>query len=142
MGNKYSLNFLKSRKELKLLNGLLCFQFKRCKWVLNYLKIEWYCGIKSFLSFQISPFISLCILDAYQRFKVLTMFSEISSYCFIFQYIFRIIFTSDKVFYFSQINTFIACLLSKIYLQSERKAWFYLAQNLRFFYFKYILFFI
>ena len=30
----------------KYLNGLLCLQFKRRKWVLDYGKIEWYCGIK------------------------------------------------------------------------------------------------
>ena len=41
-------------------------------------------------------------------------------------------FTSNKVFYFSHVNVFIACHLSKIYLQSERKAWFYLVQNVRF----------
>ena len=34
---------------LKHLNDLLCLQFKPCKWVLDYSKIEWYCGFKSFL---------------------------------------------------------------------------------------------
>ena len=34
---------------LKHLNDLLCLQFKPCKWVLDYGKIEWYCGFKSFL---------------------------------------------------------------------------------------------
>ena len=36
-----------------------------------------------------------------------------------------------KIFYFSQFKLVIACHLSKICLQSERKAWFYLAQNPR-----------
>ena len=31
----------------KHLNGLLCSQFKRRKCVLDYRKIEWYCGINS-----------------------------------------------------------------------------------------------
>ena len=44
-----------------------------------------------------------------------------------------IIFTSYKVLYFSQIIVFIAYYISKIYPQSERKMWFYLAQNFRFF---------
>ena len=35
-------------------------------------------------------------------------------------------------FCFSQVNVFIACRLSKIYLQSETKVWFYLVQNVRF----------
>ena len=34
---------------------------------------------------------------------------------------FRITFTYNKVFYFSQLNLFITCDLSKIYFQSERK---------------------
>ena len=42
------------------------------------------------------------------------------------------IFTSKEVFYFSQINVFITDHLSKISLQSEIKAWFYLGQNFRF----------
>ena len=33
---------------LKHLNGLLCLQFQRPKWVLHCGKIEWNCGIKSF----------------------------------------------------------------------------------------------
>ena len=37
------------------------------------------------------------------------------------------------IFYFSQIKVFIACHISKMYLQLGRKAWFYLAQNYRFF---------
>ena len=36
------------------------------------------------------------------------------------------------MFYFSQINVFTACNLSKIYLQSETKAWFDLAQHSNF----------
>ena len=32
----------------------------------------------------------------------------------------------------SQVDVFIACHLSKIYLQSERKAWFYLVRNVQF----------
>ena len=67
-------------------------------------------------------------------FKVLPRYSEISVLSFTF--------TSNKVFYFSQINVFIAFRLSKIYLQSERKAWFCLAKNFRFFILKNIRFFI
>ena len=53
MENKYSLHFLANRNEKRIvmwkyLNGLLCLQFKRRKWVLDYGKIGWYCGIKSF----------------------------------------------------------------------------------------------
>ena len=66
-------------------------------------------------------------------FKVLTRFSEISSLSFIFRYIFRIIFISNKVFYFSQINVFIDCHLSKVYFRLERRAWSYLAQSFRVF---------
>ena len=66
-------------------------------------------------------------------FKFLTRFSEISLLSFSFRHIFRIEFTSNKFFCFSQINMFIACHLSEIYLQSERKAWFYLTQNIRLF---------
>ena len=33
---------------LKHLNGLLCLQFKRRKWLLYYVTIEWYCGVNSF----------------------------------------------------------------------------------------------
>ena len=51
---------------------------------------------------------------------------------FILRYILRITFTSNKVFYFSQVSV-IACHLPKIQLKLERKAWFYLAQNFRFF---------
>ena len=83
---------------------------------------------------QISPFLSLCMFDdAHERFKVLTRLSKISFLSFIFQYIFRITFTSNKVFYFSQVNVFIACHLSQIFPKSDRRAWFYLVQNFRFF---------
>ena len=58
------------------------------------------------------------------NFKVLTRFSEISSPSFIFRYIFRITFTSNKVFYFSQVSVFVAYHLSRIYLQSEKKGGF------------------
>ena len=37
-------------------------------------------------------------------------------------HIFKITFTSNKIFFFSQVNVFMACHLSKIDLQSERKA--------------------
>ena len=33
---------------LKHLNGLLCLQFRRRKWVLDYDEIEWYRSIKRF----------------------------------------------------------------------------------------------
>ena len=115
---------------LEHLNSLLCLQFKRCKRVLDYGKIEWYCGIKSFLSLSNIPF---SLVRYPSNFKILTRFSEISSVSFIFRYIVRIIFASNKVFYFSPVKVFISCHLFKIYLLSERKAWFYLAQNIRFF---------
>ena len=115
---------------LEHLNSLLCLQFKHCKRVLDYGKIEWYCGIKSFLSLSNIPF---SLVRYPSNFKILTRFSEISSVSFIFRYIFRIIFASNKVFYFSPVKVFISCHLFKIYLLSERKAWFYLAQNIRFF---------
>ena len=41
-------------------------------------------------------------------------------------------FTSDKIFYFSQVNVFIACHLSKIYLQLERKRGFIWSQTFDF----------
>ena len=66
-------------------------------------------------------------------FKVLTRFSEITFLYLIFRYIFPVTFTSNKVFGLSQFNLFIACHLSKRYLQSERKVWFDLTQNFRFF---------
>ena len=46
---------------------------------------------------------------------------------------FTITFTSNKVFYFSEVNVFIADHPSQSYLQSERKARLYLAQKFRFF---------
>ena len=58
-----------------------------------------------------------------------------------FWYIFRKTFNFNKVFSFSKANVFIAWHLSKIYLRSQRKAWFYLAQNF-IFRFKNIRFFI
>ena len=36
------------RRTCRWFNSLLCFQFKRRKWVLDHGKIEWYCDIKSF----------------------------------------------------------------------------------------------
>ena len=74
-------------------------------------------------------------------FKVPTMFSKISFLSLIFWYIFRKTFNFNKVFSFSKANVFIAWHLSKIYLRSQRKAWFYLAQNF-IFRFKNIRFFI
>ena len=116
---------------LKYLNGLLCLHFKCRKWVLDYGKIEWYYGIKVFYHCQISPFFSFCMLDAHQQFKVLTILFEISSLWF--RCMSRIIFNSNKVFYFSQIDAYVACFLSKIHLHLEREAWFYLAQSFRHF---------
>ena len=66
-------------------------------------------------------------------FTVLTRFSEISSLAFIFLYIFRIIFASNRVFYYSQMNVLGGCHLSKTCLQSERRAWCYLVKNFRLF---------
>ena len=83
--------------------------------------------LKVFYRCQISPFFSLLyitcsstILNFLQGFLKLTLFPlsvAISSG----QYLLL------KIFYFYQVNVFIACRLSKIYLPSERKAWFYLA---------------
>ena len=70
-----------------------------------------------FLSFSNITHLFLCMLESH-----LTRFSKISFLSF----------ASNKVFYFSQVNVFIVCHLSKICLQSERKSWFYLVQNVRF----------
>ena len=124
---------------LKHLN-LLCLQFKLRKWVLDYGKTEWYCGITNFLSLSnITLFVkyhlltffssiisSLTILKFLQGFLKLAFFSHYLSYNF------RIKFTSNKVSYFSQFNVF-ACHLSKIQFQLERIAWFYLPLNFWFF---------
>ena len=76
------------------------------------------------------PFV--CLMMPMNDFKVLTMFSKISFLSLIFWYIFRKTFNLNKVFSFSKANMFTACHLSKIYLRSQRKSWFYLAQNLIF----------
>ena len=76
------------------------------------------------------PFV--CLMMPMNDFKVLTMFSKISFLFLIFWYIFRKTFNLNKVFSFSKANMFTACHLSKIYLRSQRKSWFYLAQNLIF----------
>ena len=73
-------------------------------------------------------------------FKFLTRVSKISFFPFIFRCIQGNI-CFQKVFYFSRVSVFIVCHLSKIYLQSERKAWFYLAQNFRFFISKILILF-
>ena len=111
----------------------LTLQFKHHKWVLDYGKIEWRCGIKCFLSLSNITLLSLlyvtcpsAILKFLQDFLKLAFFplsTDISSG----QYLLL------KVFYFSQTIVFIACHLSKIYLQAEREAWFYLAYNVRYF---------
>ena len=89
--------------------------------------------LKVFYHSQISPFFSLCMLMFINEFKVLTRFSEISFFAFNFWYIFRLTFTSNKVFYFFRVNVFIVCNLSKIDLQLQKKVWFYFAQSVRFF---------
>ena len=67
---------------LKHLNALFCLQFKYRKWVLDYLNIEWCCGIKSFLSLSnITLLFSLydrcpsTILKFLQDFLKLALFS-------------------------------------------------------------------
>ena len=72
------------------------------------------------------------MLDVYQQILSFTVFSEIGFLSYIFTYIFRIIFTSNKVFQFSQTNVFIAYLFCKIYLLSEKSV-FFLALTVRFF---------
>ena len=118
-------------------------RFKRHKRVLNYCKIGCYCIVKSFLSLSqitlLFPFYVRCTST------ILTFLRDslkLALFFLIFLYIFGIIFTSNKVFYFPQINLFFACSLVKIYHQSERKLRFYLAQNFRFFYFKNVRIFI
>ena len=54
-------------------------------------------------------------------FKFLTRISKISFFPFIFRCLQGNI-CFQKVFYFSRVNVYIVCYLSKIYLQSERKA--------------------
>ena len=64
---------------LKHSNGLLYLQFKRCKWVLDYGKPGWYCGIKfsTIVKYHRSfPFVCQMRIN---DFKVLTRFSEITS---------------------------------------------------------------
>ena len=65
------------------------------------------------------------MLDVYQQILSFTVFSEIGFLSYIFTYIFRIIFTSNKVFQFSQVNVFIAYLFGKIYLLSEKSVFFF-----------------
>ena len=96
-------------------------------WITPNRVVLWYSKL-----YHIYPFF-LCMLDAHNDFAVLTRSTEISFLSFIFRYIFMITFTLNKVFYFSQIDVFNACHLFKIFLQSERKAWLYLAQDFRFF---------
>ena len=54
--------------------------------------------------------------------------------------VFRITFTTNNVFIVSSQRLLLAIILKFIFNQKEK--WFYLAQNIRFFYFKNIQFFI
>ena len=103
---------------LKHLNGSLCLQLKRRKLVLDYGKLEWYCGIKSFLSLSnitlLFPLYVRCLstiskfLQDYLKLALFVLSFDISSGKYLLLYI------------------------SKIYVQSERKASFYLVQNFQF----------
>ena len=53
--------------------------------------------------------------------KVLTRISEASFLSFIFRYIFRIVFISNKVFYFSQINVFLLLIFLKFIFSYKEK---------------------
>ena len=67
-------------------------------------------------------------------------FLRLAFFPFILRYILRITFTSNKVFYFSQVNI-IACHLPKIQLKLERKAWFYLPKTFDFLFQKHLIFY-
>ena len=125
---------------LKHLNGLLCLQFKRCKWVLDYDKIEWSCDIKSFvplsnitlhfpLYVRCPYYLSINLQDNIYRSSHQRCSIEVDVHKNFTKFTRKhlcqktSVFTSNKYLYFSQINVFIACHLSKIYHQSERKAW-------------------
>ena len=108
---------------LKHLNGLLCLKFKRHKWVLDYSKSEWYCGIWSFLSlpniillFSLYVRYPSTILQFSQNFK-LAFFALSFDKCF------------GKYLLLTKFSICLksTCLLLVIFLnfmQSERKAWF------------------
>ena len=67
-------------------------------------------------------------------------FLRLAFFPFILRYILRITFTSNKVFYFSQVNI-IASHLPKIQLKLERKAWFYLPKTFDFLFQKHLIFY-
>ena len=82
-------------------------------------KIEWCYGIKSFLSLSNTTLLfPLYVKCSSTTLKFLQDFLKLALFP---RYIFRRIFTSNRVFYFSQINVFTARHLSKIFPQSEKK---------------------
>ena len=113
---------------VKTFKRLLCLQFK----LLEYGKIEWYCGISLTNITLLFPLYVRCpstILKFLQDFLKLPLFS------FIFRYIFWIIFTSNKVFCFPE-----AIFLKFIFNQKENRG--FIWPKLSSFYFKNIRFFL
>ena len=78
-------------------------------------KIAWYRGLKFLYHCQILPIFSFPFVrqNLMNDFKVLTRFSEISC----------ISFTSNKVFYFFQVNMFLLAIFLKfIFIQKEKRS--------------------
>ena len=73
------------------------------------------------IGLRLSPFFSLCVLDTHQQFTFLTIFPEISCLSFIFRYIFRIIFTSDKVFTFLKLTRLLLVIFLKFIINQKEK---------------------
>ena len=86
------------------------------------------------IGLRLSPFFSLCVLDTHQQFTFLTIFPEISCLSFIFRYIFRIIFTSDKVFTFLKLTRLLLVIFLKFIINQKEKRGVYLARNFRVFF--------
>ena len=98
-------------------------------------KIEWYCGIQVFYHCQILPSFSFVCQVPINDFKVLTRFSQISFFPFIFQYVFRVTFTSI----FLKSTVLLSIFLK---LNFRKKSVVLFGPELSIFYFKNILFFV
>ena len=119
---------------IKGLNSLLCLRFKRHKRLLNYCKIGCYCGVKSFLSLShitlLFPFYVRCTST------ILTFLRDslkLALFFLIFLYIFGIIFTSNKVFYFPQINLFLLAVFLKFIISQKENCGFIWPKTFDFF---------
>ena len=90
--------------------------------------------LKVFYHCQISLFFPLCVVCEMfiSNFKAPQWISLKSTFFYLSIYLQHNIYFQQS-FYFSQVNLVIVCHLSKICLQSERKASFYLTQNFLFF---------